>query len=229
MRLITLSDFLTQFPDGQRVVFVGNAPSLKDEALGEWIDSHDVVVRFNESPVHGYEVDVGTRTDILISNPYPEDRRPFALSVHGVVLIISPQTRRFPSSQFESWVGENPILFTFTPDIVQVGGIEHMASLTTGVYGVHLLARLLKPSHVSITGFTLFLNDTSCHYWATETPKGLHAHDIKVEASIFISICNSLRSTLSVTEDIAWVARRTNKQLRRDAYIRSLLDQNWKL
>jgi hypothetical protein len=222
------SDFLARFPDGQRVVFVGNAPSLKGEKLGKWIDNHDVVVRFNESPVLGYEVDVGARTDILISNPYPKDRRPFSLSERGVVLIISPQTRRLPSSQFESWVGEYPILFTYTPDIVQVGGVEHMVSLTTGVYGVHLLSRLLKPSHVSITGFTLFLNDTSHHYWRTETPRGLHAHDIKVEASIFISICNSLRCALAVTEDIGWVARRAGKQLRRDAYIQSLVNPKWK-
>ncbi len=222
------SEFLARFPDGQRVVFVGNGPSLKGERLGKWIDSHDVVVRFNESPVVGYEVDVGARTDILVSNPYPEDRRPFALSERGIVLIISPQTRRLPSPQFESWVGEYPVLFTYTPDIVQVGEVDHMVSLTTGVYGVHLLSRLLKPSSIAVTGFTLFLNDTSHHYWRTETPRGLHAHDIIIEASIFISICNSFRCALEVTEDIAWVARQIDKKLRRDAHIQSLVNAKWK-
>ncbi len=228
MRLIMPSEFLARFPEGKRIVFVGNAPSLKGEGIGEWIDGHDVVVRFNESPVSGYEDDVGSRTDILVSNPYPEGRRPFSLSEAGIVLIISPQTRRLPSPQFESWVSECPVLFTYAPDIVQVGEIEHMSSLTTGVYGVHLLSHLLRPSHVSITGFTMFLDDTAHHYWKQETPKGIHAHDVVVEASIFISICNSLRSTLAVTDDIAWVARRVDKRLRRDAQIQSLVNAKWK-
>ena len=227
MRLITSSEFFSRFCEGQSVIFVGNAPSLKGERLGEWVDSHDIVVRFNESPVAGYECDVGTRTDILVSNPYPEDRRPFVLSECGVVLIISPQTRRLPSSQFENWVGQYPVLSTYAPDIVQVGGVDHLASLTTGTYGVHLLSRLLKPARASVTGFTMFLDDTSHHYWKVEEPKGLHAHDVQIEASIFISICNSLRCALEVTEDIAWVARRTKKELKKGILLRSLMNSKW--
>lgn len=228
MYLITPSQFLSRYPEGQSIIFVGNAPSLKGERLGKWIDSHDLVIRFNESPIVGYEDDVGLRTDILVTNPYPENRRPFALTNGGVVIVISPQTRRLPSPQFESWVGNNSVLFTFPPDIVQVGDIEHTASLTTGVYGLHLLSRLLRPAHVSVTGFTMFLNHTSHHYWQSDIPTGLHAHDVIIEASILISICNSLRCKLVVTDDVSWVARRVNKSLSGNVNIKPLTDSKWK-
>src|SRR5690606_28398688 len=176
--------------ENQRVVFVGNAPSLAGEELGEWIDGHDVVIRFNEAPVAGFERQVGSRTDILVTNPYPKNRKPFQLSQDGAVLLISPQTRRPFSPELDEWVGNHPTLFTYAPDIVQVGGIDHKASLTTGTYGIHLLSRLLQPSHVSITGFTMFLGNTSHHYWSTVPPNGLTAHDVNIEASIFLAICN---------------------------------------
>lgn len=227
MRLLTPLDLIDRFPEGERVVFVGNAPSLRGERLGKWIDSHDVIVRFNESSKNGYEDDVGIRTDILVSNPYPSERDAICLTDRGIVLVISPQTRRPPSPQLEPWVGRHPVLFTYTPDLVKVGNIEHLESLTTGVYGLHLLARLLRPSHVSIAGFTMYLEDTSHHYWNTQRPNGLHAHDVTIEASIFISVCNSMRCRVSVTDDIAWVARRVKISLRSGIQIHPLTDPKW--
>lgn len=227
MHQLTPNDFVKNFQEGQRIIFVGNAPSLGGEMLGEWVDSHDVVVRFNEAPIDGYERFVGSRTDILVTNPYPVDRRSFSLSAGGAVLVITPQTRRPFSPQFDEWVSDHSVLFTYTPDIVQVGETDHMASLTTGTYGVHLLSRLLKPSTASITGFTMFLEDTSHHYWRNETPKGLTAHDPEVEARIFISICNSLRCHVEVTKEIEWVAKLVDKRLRKDIRIRSLANPKW--
>jgi hypothetical protein len=228
MHLITAHEFLASFPEKRSVVFVGNAPSLNDENLGGWIDSHDVVVRFNECPLAGYENDVGTRTDIVVTNPYPEGRRQMTLSAQGVVLMISPQTRRESSAELEGWLNSNKVLFTFSPDIVGVGNIDHKSGLTTGVYGIQLLSRLLSPSKMSVTGFTLFLANTSRHYWQSAAPKGLHAHDVVTEAGIFIRICNSVRCQLEVTEDISWVANQIGEQLREGVMIRNLLSNKWR-
>lgn len=227
MRQLTPAEFHARFAEGQKVVFVGSAPSLKDEKLGAWIESHDVVVRFNEVPAPGYEEHVGERTDILVTNPYPEGRRPLRLTERGTVLVISPQTRRPFSDEFEGWVGEHPVFYTYAPDIVQVGGIEHMASLTTGTYGVHLLNRLLRPAQAAITGFTLFLQDTSHHYWSTQTPRGVHAHDAQAEAGIFISICNSFRCPLEATEEIGWVAHVVGRTLAPHVRSRRLANPRW--
>ena len=80
MRLLTPFEIISRLPEGRSVIFVGNAPSLKGEWLGNWIDAHDIVVRFNECPVKGFENDVGSRTDIVVTNPYPERRQPLSLS-----------------------------------------------------------------------------------------------------------------------------------------------------
>ncbi|CAG0888868.1 unnamed protein product [Darwinula stevensoni] len=47
---------------------VTNAGSLKDSRMGEHIDSHDAVVRFNHAPTSGYVKDVGKKTTIRIVN-----------------------------------------------------------------------------------------------------------------------------------------------------------------
>jgi hypothetical protein len=227
MHLISAPEFLSKFGEGQSVVFVGNAPSLKGEQLGKWIEAHDIIVRFNEAPISGYEIDVGRRTDILITNPYPENRRDFELSPHGAVLLISPQTKRPFSTTLETWLGDRSVLFTYAPDIVGIGGIDHKASLTTGTYGVHLLSRLLLPARVSITGFTMFMHDTSQHYWRDLTPKGISAHDLNVEAHVFLSICNSMRCSLEVTSEIQWFARLLNTNLREAIRIKPLADPKW--
>ena len=217
MHLINATDFLEKFAESQSVVFVGNGPSMKDSGLGKWIESFDIVVRFNECKIDGYEDDVGSRTDILVINPYVEPKNPDkflnSLSKDGVVIIISPETRRAHTSYLDHILKDREVLFTFTPDIVLVGDVDHHNGLTTGTYGVFLLSRLLLPSHTAITGFTMFLNNTACHYWQPNMPSGLHAHDIEVEAKIFIKICNKLKNEIVVTEDISWVSRQVNLPL----------------
>ena len=227
MHILTPFEFLARFPTGQRVVFVGNGPSLKGEKLGDWIDSHDIVVRFNESPSKEHTVDLGGRTHILVSNPYPIDRRFPELSDGSAIVVISPQTRRPPTPQFTEWIGGHPVLFTYAPDLVQVGDIEHTASLTTGTYGLHLLSRILQPSHASVTGFTMFLQDTAHHYSSNVRPAGLHAHDPSVEASILVSICNSIRAPLTVTGELDWVARTVGKKMKSGIEIRTLSNGRW--
>lgn len=142
MHILTPIEFLAKFPTGQRVAFVGNAPSLRGEKLGVWIDSHYIAVRFNGSPASEHILDQGARKDILLSNPYRTHRRAQNLCEGGAFVVIHPQIRRSPTPEFEAWVGPRPVLFTYVPDIVQDGDIEHMTSLTTGVCGLHLLSRI---------------------------------------------------------------------------------------
>ncbi|XP_059479727.1 beta-galactoside alpha-2,6-sialyltransferase 2 isoform X2 [Neocloeon triangulifer] len=47
---------------------IASAASLLDSQLGNFIDSHDAVVRFNHAPTDGYESDVGSKTTIRIVN-----------------------------------------------------------------------------------------------------------------------------------------------------------------
>ncbi|XP_070498011.1 beta-galactoside alpha-2,6-sialyltransferase 2 [Chironomus tepperi] len=53
---------------GKTCVIVSSAGSLASSNLGEFIDSHDIVMRFNHAPTISYESDVGSKTTIRIVN-----------------------------------------------------------------------------------------------------------------------------------------------------------------
>ncbi|KAM7343875.1 beta-galactoside-a-2,6-sialyltransferase isoform 2-T4 [Cochliomyia hominivorax] len=47
---------------------VSSAGSMAGSKLGRFIDTHDIVMRFNHAPTRGYEVDVGSKTTIRVVN-----------------------------------------------------------------------------------------------------------------------------------------------------------------
>ncbi|XP_058981765.1 beta-galactoside alpha-2,6-sialyltransferase 1 [Musca domestica] len=47
---------------------VSSAGSMAGSKLGRFIDSHDIVMRFNHAPTRGFEVDVGSKTTIRVVN-----------------------------------------------------------------------------------------------------------------------------------------------------------------
>lgn len=216
MDLLTPFEFIETFEAGQRIAVVGNAPTLAGRKAGAWIDSHDIVIRFNDCRVHGYESDVGARTDILICNPYAETRPGSYLEdllPPVVVLVINPQTRRGNKDDFMRWVGNNRVLFTYTPDIkVNTLDRQHIA-LTTGTYGISLITSLLKPKNLAVTGFTMFSEGSDFHYWSDITPSGIKAHSPQTEAHIFVDMLNTFRMSIHATHDIYDLSRRCKKKL----------------
>lgn len=50
-----------------KVIIVGNAGSLLDKENGHLIDEFDVVIRFNDFRIRGYEKYCGTKTDIIVT------------------------------------------------------------------------------------------------------------------------------------------------------------------
>jgi len=58
---------LPEILKGKTCAVVSNSGDLMNYEYGEFIDSHDVVIRCNWSLIRGYEKHVGTRTDIRFS------------------------------------------------------------------------------------------------------------------------------------------------------------------
>ncbi len=52
--------------EGKTVAVVGNSPSGEGKNKGHEIDSHDIVIRFNNYKTKGYEEDYGSKTDIWV-------------------------------------------------------------------------------------------------------------------------------------------------------------------
>lgn len=52
--------------DGKSVAIVGSGPSAMEQD-GKFIDSHDVVIRIQNYKMHGFEKNVGSRTDVHYS------------------------------------------------------------------------------------------------------------------------------------------------------------------
>lgn len=211
MRLCTPFEFLDLFPPGGSVAFVGNAPAVLTREAGAFIDGHDVVVRFNECALNGFDRQLGRKTDILVTNPYVENRvRPPADDLPvKIVLVLAPQTRRGNLQVFENWVGGHRVMFTYSPDLVGVPDSAHRAGLTTGTYAVQLLPKILLPKAVTLTGFTMFAEPDQSHYWKPGDCASRPHHDFETEAAIFCRLVNSLKAPVGVSEDVLSVYRRS--------------------
>ncbi len=60
-----------------KVIIVGNSPNVLSNELGDYIDSHDIVIRINKCTTKGFEKNIGSKIDIWATthphyhkNPY---------------------------------------------------------------------------------------------------------------------------------------------------------------
>ena len=59
---------LEKLLENKRIAVVGNGPLEIGKGLGKEIDEHDIVIRFNNFQLEGFEHDYGERTDIWVRN-----------------------------------------------------------------------------------------------------------------------------------------------------------------
>lgn len=70
---------------GKKIAIVGNSGVELGKGKGKEIDSHDVIVRFNNYPLTGHEIDYGSKTDVWIrgGNNEVEDRN--IANIHSMI------------------------------------------------------------------------------------------------------------------------------------------------
>lgn len=146
------------------VILVGNGTSVLDNDNGELIDSFDTVVRFNSYKISGYEINVGTRTDILFTcNDYHIND----LDTYRSVYVHSWCWEPDRCDIFKKLSDVRPCIKT-SRDIVRSIPVENPS---TGVIAIAYMIMHFKK--VYITGFDWWGRD-SHHYGDLELRGTLH-------------------------------------------------------
>jgi hypothetical protein len=125
IRMTELTDlfaFFDAFAVGRSVAVVGNSGSLAGWQMDPGIEQHDVIVRFNECRVRKFAVQVGERTDLLITNPYVEKREKtvgIEVKPRTALVIFSHQGRGSRKALID-WLNNPPAVATFAPRLLRV-------------------------------------------------------------------------------------------------------------
>ena len=178
------------------VAVVGSSGNLLNKEAGEEIDSHDIVIRFNQARVEGYEKYVGSRTDIRILNThtflgktgndrFPKNDPQFTTKLDGELLIVnrpvpyesikqrSPNCEvQFISDQF--WNHCRAVL-------------ENRKDPSIGFLGVFLASH--TSTEVDVYGFDQNNSTDKKHYWEDVRAMGKH-HDFSLEKAVFKQMIN---------------------------------------
>ena len=76
---------------------VSSSSTLKKKRLGKQIDENDVILRLNNAPTKGHEVDVGSRTTVRFTNEAYQGMREHAMeALVGKWQIQNPRADRLP-------------------------------------------------------------------------------------------------------------------------------------
>jgi hypothetical protein len=112
---------------GKSCAVVGNSSKLLGDKLGDEIDSHDFIIRFNHGRVKGFESYVGTKTNLRLIN------------IHMVAAINGYD------------ISENMKIFSkFSPDIFkELDDTNYLAQLDTNLHKVRLLYPEITFNHIS--------------------------------------------------------------------------------
>jgi len=181
-----------------KIAIVGNSPKVLEQDHGDFIDSHDLIVRCNKGSYKGYEKYIGSRTDCRVIN------------IHIAMLLSDFDTMikdKHFTDLFSDWKDKKPEDFidknervvlkdsvNFTYDIEHIDYSKESSSfaekhnLTGGlsVGGCAILFCCDKFEYDSINcfGFSFYKDTNTCsHYFETVNNK-IISHDHEKEYEI---------------------------------------------
>lgn len=180
------------------VAVVGNGPSERGGGNGGYIDSHDIVIRFNDYVTKEFEKDYGTKLDIWARNMVVDGCLPTASK--SKLIIFEPNVDRF-------WIKDSVLaslyeyIFDYNLYVCNLGFRDELSSKIDGfpTTGLLVMYNLYKNrglvGKVDIFGFTL--PDSSCsniseHYYGAKCNEkyvisSMH-HNLKKESQLLQTI-----------------------------------------
>lgn len=210
---ISILDFQDLFSGSKTMAIVGSAESALDWENGEFIDSHDVVVRFNRTIVDGLEQYVGSRTDIIVANdsnnlkkaPSPEfTSRPKCIVSFVKTNSVGSRAKN-ERRDFLEWTGTTPLFFCPGPEVLCCDVPRRKRGFSMGTYAIHALPYFLNIKKLFVTGFTMFGESSggSEHYTKKSTRASVTWHDADLERYIAANALAHHTCELVVTDEVA--------------------------
>lgn len=192
-------------PNGKRFktcALVGNAGHLARKEYGQYIDRHELVVRFNVLPTEGFAANVGNRTGLRVVNHrrsvaaccrgnFPEARA--GETSTGVLLwfpaaqgeILGACKRRFPANPRYSLnprqskeLAKGMVGLRSDMQRLGLGPFGRWIQLTSGAHAVMLFLNLCDS--VSLYGFTTYMSNRGQDQYAGRAERagsGARSHD----------------------------------------------------
>lgn len=176
--------------ENSTVAVVGNGPSVLDAQEGETIESHDIVMRFNNfDTAEEYQGFVGHRTDVWVTNCFYDIYVPNP--VPPVVLCPLPITRQ-PGLAFKHYRVDEGVLGEVSKNIVLIptdlfSELEGRCwNPSTGISLIYWLYRILGNSlrNIDLYGFDFF-RSTAHHYYRFE---GRRDHEGDQEKVLYVQM-----------------------------------------
>tara|TARA_Y100000385_G_C13098418_1_gene642819 strand:- start:1837 stop:2508 length:672 start_codon:yes stop_codon:yes gene_type:complete len=182
---------------GKKVAVIGNSPSLKNSNKGDFIDTHDVVIRFNEGPLY-YEDDTnsfGKKCSVWATNGWSaEQERTLSTDKHEKLIkeknpyILGTRPIRNDNNQHltKGLQMRGPIFdllksldvkYIDTPqEIFNLPILEGNFNLSSGAAVIMLLLHF-EPENLSLLGFNFFDHNKPTHFW--DNKKFMYTKDMK--------------------------------------------------
>jgi hypothetical protein len=157
----------------KEILLIGNGPSCLDNEYGELIDSHDIVVRFNNFETESFEKFVGTKTNYwvktIMSNKH--DNAKFDKKFFVYPRVVSPGSVKINSLADE---GYTIVPVDFYDEINKLINKPNIWA-TTGLVMIYYF--LTMGYDVKIHGFDFFKNGV--HYYDDGSKMRGHKPDIE--------------------------------------------------
>ena len=133
---------LNELVKGKTIAMVGPAPNLQGSAMGEFIDSHDLIFRVGDSPVgflgqNDRCVDYGSRSDVLVHSFNDHDRPQLQQDIQwlrSLKYLLQPMVRSYETPRQLEWFKMIDVPVHHVPD-------HHMKS------GLNESQKLHNPNH----------------------------------------------------------------------------------
>jgi hypothetical protein len=160
------------FIKDKRVIFVGPAKTLIGKSNGEFIDSHDVVIRTNGSfPVdQSLHADYGKRCDSLYVNMYYSKNGNMPIGEYESANLKFISLKSDPKRLSVRFRNSNINFRIITQDFISTRRRLKVAPLM-GTYIIDEVLRM-RPASIHITGMSFYSEkDINSHYISNYLPK----------------------------------------------------------